>query len=137
MGESMGNPNPAVKITLAAILLSGCGTSYTPEQVSGPRVSVQDAFKAVAQGLREFKTELNPAGDDKLTLGVKVCRISVQFNVAVQASQNNSLGVTLTAPSQFVTAGVNGQQANTAAATNGNLVYVELDSADPEYCAKV
>ena len=134
---SMGNYSKLLKITVVAGLLSGCGTSYSPEQISGPRLSIRDAFKAVAVALRDFKTDLNPPGMDPLTLGVKVCRISVQFNIAVQASQNNSFGATLTAPTPYVTVGGNGQQANTAAATNGNLVYVELDSADPNFCARV
>lgn len=115
-----------------AIELAGC-TSFRPGDVSGPRVKIEDAFEGVGKGMRHLQTVLNdPNGEGQpIFLGVRTCKIAIQFQVAVQAADKGTAGVTL-GYAPYVQA--NAGQENTSGANAGNLVTVELDGTDTNIC---
>ena len=118
--------------TAVAIAVSGC-TSYRPEDISGPKVKIEDAFDGVAKGLRKFQTSLSdPQGEGgPLFLGVRTCKVTVQFNISVQATDKGTTGVTI-GYAPYISGNANKE--NTSGANAGNLVTVELDGTDTKIC---
>lgn len=119
------------------VVVCGCA-AFGPKNVANPEyITLDQAFDATAKGLGKFAESL---GEEKLRLGMHVCKIQVVFNVSATAAQGGNVKVTLAPPTSVANASVSGEQDNTSNGTRGNTITIELDgnrvvAGNTTYCA--
>ena len=113
------------------LLAAGC--TQSPQQVApADAISIDQAFKGVAAGLRSFSDELGR--DPKLQLGLVACRLIVNFNISATANRSNDIQASVAAPTEIAQLSVGGTLTNSATGSRGNTVTIELDSRNVDIC---
>jgi len=120
--------------------LAGCA-SYSPGDITGPRIRLEDALGSVGAGMRNLNYELkrtDPGAIGKpLTLGVITCRVTVRFHVDASATKGGNFGADIGTPTNpYVSLTLSGKQESNSLADTGNIVTVELQGTTPEVCGQ-
>lgn len=105
-----------------AVLVSACTTGRVVPKAS--KITLQDAMKAVGEGLKEMKTA---QGDIKT--GLLPSEVIVTFNVTASASDSTKLALTVSTPPMPqvpISGSATGEVSNAISAARGNVITVKF-----------